>query len=380
MSRIAIIGPAYPYRGGPPLVVAHTYELLSAHHDVEVFSFTRLYPSLLFPGTRQEDISKHPAKQHPVRRLIDSINPFTWLRTAREILAWKPDLVVVDWYQPFFGLCYRVILAALRKHNIRVVFLCENVVSHEARAIDTMLTRMALDQSDAYIAFSESVEATLRSWYPTAPLGRGTLPLFFTQESAPVQWTREEARRSLGYTNERVLLFFGYIRKYKGLRNLISAFDAVHDAHPDTSLLIVGECYENAEEYKTLIANCRAKDRIRWINEYVANEEIARYYGAADLVVLPYVSATQSGIVKIAFGFEKPVIATRVGGLAEEIGRWKAGEVVEPNDLKALSRGIIEMLDKSSLDEYALGAKAAKEADSFASIVPLIEKFLPAKD
>ncbi len=376
MSRIAIIGPAYPYRGGPPLVVAHLYELLSAKHEVEVFSFTRLYPSFLFPGTRQEDISQFPAKVHPVRRIIDSINPLTWLRCAREIIASKPDLVLVDWYQPFFGACYRVILRALRKHNIRIVFLCENVVSHESRAVDTMLTRMALDMSDGFIAFSESVEQTLRSWYPQAPIGRATLPLFFTRESAPVQWTRESAREHLDLDDKRVLLFFGYIRKYKGLRNLIAAFDAVHTTHPDSFLLIVGECYENSEEYRTLIASSKAKDSIRWVNEYVANEEISLYYNAADLVVLPYISATQSGIVKIAFGFEKPVLATEVGGLAEEIGKWKAGRIVAPNDVQQLSRGISEMLAEPSLEAYAQGAHNAKEADSFSSILPLIEQFL----
>ena len=118
MSRIAIVGPAYPYRGGPPLVVAHLYELLSQRHEVEVFSFTRLYPALLFPGTRQEDISAHPAKVHPVRRMIDSINPRSWIRTARAIAAYKPDLVLIDWYQPFFGPCYAVIGRMLKRLKI----------------------------------------------------------------------------------------------------------------------------------------------------------------------------------------------------------------------------------------------------------------------
>ncbi len=377
MARIAILGPAYPYRGGPPLVVAHCYELLSAHHDVEVFSFTRLYPQFLFPGTRQEDVSKFPAKVHPVRRMIDSINPLSWLRTARAIADYKPDLIVVDWYQPFFGACYRTILRPLKARGIRIVFLCENVVSHEGRAVDTFLTRLALNMSDAYVAFSESVEKTLKTWYPRAEVGRATLPLFFSRDSAPVQWSREDARRQLGLESKRVLLFFGYIRKYKGLRNLIAAFDAVHAAHPDTYLLIVGECYEKAEDYEQLIAGSAARESIRWVNQYVANEDIGLYYSAADLVVLPYISATQSGIVKIAFGYDKPVLATEVGGLAEEIGRWNAGRIVSPNSVEALENGLIAMLSEDSLERYAEGARRAKESNSFADILPLIENFLP---
>jgi glycosyltransferase involved in cell wall biosynthesis len=376
MPRIAIIGPAYPYRGGPPLVVAHLYEALSRSHSVEVFSFTRLYPSLLFPGTRQEDVSTFPAKVHPVRRIIDSMNPATWIRTAKAIIEWKPDLVLVDWYQPFFGLCYAVIGRMLKRQGIKIVYLAENVVSHEARWIDTMLTRRALNTSDGFVSFSASVESTLNTWYPQQRTERATLPLFFTEETSPVAWTKDAARTHLGITNARVLLFFGYIRKYKGLRNLIAAFPAIHKEFPDTFLLIVGECYENADEYKALIQKSGAADAIRWVNSYVPNEDIAMYYNAADIVVLPYDSATQSGIVKIAFGFEKPVLATRVGGLAEEIQPWNAGCVVEPHSTDALVEGMKKMLG-SSLDPYVSGARSAKEANAFDAIVPKIESFLP---
>ncbi|MFM7774608.1 MAG: glycosyltransferase [Candidatus Kapaibacterium sp.] len=377
MSRIAIIGPAYPYRGGPPLVVAHLYEALAREHAVEVFSFTRLYPSLLFPGTRQEDVSAFPAKVHPVRRMIDSINPVTWVRTARAIMEWKPDLVLVDWYQPFFGPCYAVIGRMLKRRGIRIVFLTENIVSHESRWVDTVLTRRALDVSDGFIAFSASVEQTLKRWYPQLRAERATLPLFFTEETSPVAWTQDEARAHLGITHARVLLFFGYIRKYKGLRNLIAAFPAIHKEFPDTFLLIVGECYENADEYRALIEQSGVAHAIRWVAEYVPNEDIAMYYHAADIVVLPYDSATQSGIVKIAFGFEKPVLATRVGGLTEEIAPWNAGVVVEPHDPAALIGGLRTMLG-GPLDAYVNGARKAKEADRFDAIVPMVESFLPS--
>jgi glycosyltransferase involved in cell wall biosynthesis len=378
MSRIAIIGPAYPYRGGPPLVVANLYELLSRRHNVEVFSFTRLYPRLLFPGKRQEDISKHPAKQHPVRRRIDSINPWTWYKTAREIIAFKPDLVLVDWYQPFFGACYRVICSMLRKHGIPTVFLCENVISHESRFIDTFLSKLALSQSDSFIVFSDSVAKTLQSMYPGRDIERATLPLFFSESSAPKTWSSMEAKSSLGLEGDRVLLFFGYIRKYKGLRNLIKAFPMVARQHPDAFLLIVGECYEDAVEYNDLIEKSGFSNRIRWINEYVANEDVGLYYAAAELVVLPYVSATQSGIVKIAFGFSKPVLATNVGGLSEEIERFGSGRIVASPEPEILAEGINFMLAEPSLAPYADGATKARQANSFDEIGEMIERCIRA--
>ncbi|MBL7997437.1 MAG: glycosyltransferase [Candidatus Kapabacteria bacterium] len=376
MKNIAIIGPAYPYRGGPPLVVANLYELLSKRHTVNVFSFTRLYPSLLFPGVRQEDVSKHPAKPHPVLRLIDSVNPLTWIRTADAVIASKPDLVLLDWYQPFFGLCYDAILTRIRRAGIKVVVLAENVISHEARWIDTFLTHRALRHAQGFVAFSDAVVESLRNRYPSVPVSRSTLPLFFTGSHAPVQWTKESARAHLGYdTAKEVILFFGYIRKYKGLRNLLAAFPAVAAARPEAELLVVGECYEDAAEYTALIQASGVAHRIRWVNEYVPNEDVALYYSAADVIALPYNSATQSGIVKIAFGFGKAVVATNVGGLTEEVAQWNAGIITEPGDTAAFANALITMLGSDRTD-YENGSHAAAAANSFAAIEGIIDGYL----
>ena len=232
-----------------------------------------------------------------------------------------------------------------------------------------------LFRSDGFICFSAAVEDSLHQRYPGLRVERTTLPLFFSDETSPVNWTREAAREQLHVQNKRVLLFFGYIRKYKGLRNLLAAFPAIHREFPDTVVLIVGECYENADEYKQRIADSGVSHAIQWIQEYVPNEDVALYYQAADVVVLPYDSATQSGIVKIAFGFHKPVLATRVGGLAEEILPWHAGEVVEPHNVAALQDGLRAML-QSDLSTYANGAQRAKEANSFERILPLVDSFL----
>ncbi|GIV53529.1 MAG: glycosyl transferase [Candidatus Kapaibacterium sp.] len=371
--RIAIIGPAYPYRGGPAAVVGHLYHALSEHHWVQVFSFSRLYPRILFPGTRQEDISRQPIKPHPAERIIDSIGPRTWYRTARAIAAARPDVVLLDWYQPFFGLCYSEILRTLeRLYPVPVVILAENVISHEARWLDWWLLRRTFRYASGFIAFSDAVAQRLRQLSAHRPVVRAHLPLFVTPDSAPVAWTPQAAKEKLGLSGKRVVLFFGYIRPYKGLATLIEAFARVEQPH--AVLLIVGECYEDPERYQRLIAASGAADRIRWIAEYVPNEDVPLYYTAADLVVLPYHSGTQSGVQRIAFAFGKPVLVTDVGGLAEDVRQFGAGEVVPPRDSDALASTLTRMLAEPSLDRYIAGARTAAEHTRFERIVETIER------
>ncbi len=371
--RIAIVGPAYPYRGGPAAVVGHLYHALASKHQVCVFSFSRLYPQLLFPGTRQEDISQHPIKPHPARRTIDSIAPPTWWRTARHLAEFAPDLILLDWYQPFFGLCYGEILRKLRRLNRSpVIVLAENIISHEARWIDEWLFRRTFRYASGFIAFSDAVAERLRRLYPGRPVERAHLPLFITPESAPVAWTPAAAKEALGLAGKRIVLFFGYIRPYKGLATLIEAFAQVQ--HPDAVLLIVGECYQDPEQYRQLIARSGAADRIRWIDQYVPNEDVPLYYTAADIVAMPYHSGTQSGVQRIAFAFGKPVVVTDVGGLAEDVRRYGAGEVVPPNDAATLAAVLGRMLAEPSLARYSAGARAAAEQTRFDRIVETIER------
>lgn len=373
LHRIAIIGPAYPYRGGPAAVIAHLYELLAPRMSVTVYNFSRLYPQLLFPGTRQEDISTYPIKPHPSERRIDSIAPHTWFATARAITAFAPDVVLLDWYQPFFGLCYGTILRRVRHRSTApIIILAENVISHEGRRIDWWLTQRTFRYADAFIAFSDAVAHWLSTLYPRLPIGRAHLPLFITPESSPHHWTSETAKAALGLSDQQVVLFFGYIRPYKGLATLIEAF--AHCRLENAQLLIVGECYEDPKRYRQLIATSGVADQIHWIAEYVPNEQVLLYYTAADVVVLPYHSGTQSGVQRIAFAFSKPVIVTDVGGIAEDVRAYNAGIVVPPADVEALSTAIRAILDDPSLrDRYAAGARRAATDTRFDRIVTIIE-------
>ncbi|MCX7930758.1 MAG: glycosyltransferase [Chlorobi bacterium] len=371
--RIAIVGPAYPYRGGPAAVVGYLYHALSERHSARVFSFSRLYPRLLFPGTRQEDISTNPIKPHPAERILDSIVPATWHRTARAIAAMDPNVILLDWYQPFFGLCYGTVLRLVRREcRAPIIVLAENIISHEARLLDRWLTQRTFRYADAFIAFSDAVASELRYRYPNRPVARAHLPLFITPDTAPFRWTPDAAKQRLGLDGKRVVLFFGYIRPYKGLSTLIEAFARVGIS--DAVLLIVGECYEDPERYRQLITASGNADRIHWVAEYVPNEDVPLYYTAADVVVLPYHSGTQSGVQRIAFAFGKPVVVTDVGGIAEDVRAYGAGVVVPPRDPEALAAAIKHMLTASSLDAYIAGARRAAEHTRFERIVEIIEQ------
>jgi glycosyltransferase involved in cell wall biosynthesis len=303
--------------------------------------------------------------------MIDSIAPWTWYRTADAIAAFKPDVILLDWYQPFFGLCYGTILRRLRQlHTAPIIILAENIISHEARWVDWWLTRNVFRSADAFIAFSSAVAQRLQQLYPERPVQRAFLPLFITPEDSSTRWTMERAKQQLGLEGKRVLLFFGYVRPYKGLSTLIEAFRSLDV--PDTILLIVGECYEDPDDYRQRIARSGVAHRIRWIAEYVPNEDVPLYYTAADIVVLPYHSGTQSGVQRIAFAFGKPVIVTDVGGLAEDVRTFGAGLVVPPADSVALREALRTMLEQP-LDDFIAGATRAAQETRFERIAECIE-------
>ncbi|NIM19618.1 MAG: glycosyltransferase [Candidatus Latescibacteria bacterium] len=359
--KVCLVGPVYPYRGG----IAHFTSLLAKEfakdHEISIINFKRLYPSFLFPGKTQFDESGSPL-QVESERLIDSMNPFTWILTARAIARRRPDLVVFQWWQPFFAFTYAGVLFFLKLFwKSQVVYLCHNVLPHEASIFDRTLIKIGFTFVNAFLVQSQEDRMNLLRFRKHARVAVNPHPIYDVFKQSYI--TREEAREKLGI-QDRITLFFGYIRPYKGLRVLLEAFAESIERVPST-LLIVGEFYEDQESYISLMEELSIRDKIVLVDRYVPNEEVEIFFTACDIVVLPYLSATQSGIVQIAFGFGKPVIVTGVGGLPDVVEDGVTGYVVPPNDPESLAKAIVHFYSQGDSTTFEENIQAAKDKFSW---------------
>jgi glycosyltransferase involved in cell wall biosynthesis len=372
--KIVLIGPAYPIRGGNALFVAHLYESLAATNNVQVISYSRLYPGFLFPGIRQTDISTVAIKKHPATHIIDCLNPFTWWKAARLAASMHPDILVFTWWNPFFGIIVRTIAASFKRRTKKpVVIIAENVISHEGRWIDVFLTKIALQTADRFLVLSKVVEEGIKQLFPQIRVFRSSLPIYDCYQT-PVQLTQQQAQKQLGLDDKDVLLFFGYIRQYKGLMNIIEALPLIRKQISNAHLLVVGEFYDNPQPYLDAIKQLDLGTNITIINEYVANEAVHLYFTAANLAVLPYNEATQSGILSIAYGFAKPVVVTDVGGLAELVDDGKTGFIVPPHDIPKLANSIIRYFKENHEHGFSLNIEAKRQENSFNNIRVVFEE------
>ncbi|NQU41747.1 glycosyltransferase [bacterium] len=352
--KICLLGPTAPFRGG----IAHTTALLCRalrdRHHVELFSFSRQYPKWLFPGKSDRDDSQAPLTVPGTRYTIDSMNPLTWLRTARSIVREKPDLVIIPWWVAFWAPVFGTICRHLRKHsNAELVFLCHNVVEHESSRLKQMLTRAVLLYGDRFVILSGQDRRNLLRMLPDAKAQVCFLPTFAGLHEERVE--KNAAKAGLGLQGP-VLLFFGFVRPYKGLDVLLDAMPRIRERTAAT-LLVVGEFWKDREKYFEQIDRLGLKGCVRIHDSYVPNEEVPLYFGAADAVVLPYRSATASAICQLAFGFGRPVVATRVGCLAEVVQDGISGRLVDPEDPKAFADAVGDILDPENLGRYTAGVR-----------------------
>ena len=360
--RACLVGPAYPYRGG----IAHFTSLLAKEfakdHDVLVVNFKRLYPSFLFPGKTQLDVSKEPLSVASVRT-IDSLDPTSFWRTARRIARFDPDIVVFQWWHPFFAVAYAAIVFLIKRMrpetSARIVYVCHNVMPHESSPVDRALTKMGLRQIQSFLVQSREDRGRLLGIRREANVRVNPLPSYDFFNRA--RYTKSGARGELG-VDGRVILFFGYVRPYKGLGVLLDAFAEVL-RRMDAVLYVVGEIYEGRERYLGQLKSRGIEHRVRMIDRYVANEEVEKYFAACDLVVLPYLSATQSAVVQIAYGFSKPVVVTSVGGLPDVVEDGLTGYVVPPNDSGAVASAIVRFFETGVSGE--MERNIAASADRF---------------
>jgi D-inositol-3-phosphate glycosyltransferase len=365
--RIALVGPGFPHRGGIAQYTTMLYRELSRAHAIEYFGFSRLYPGLLFPGRTQLDESGSPL-QAPVQALLDSLWPPSWFRTAAAIDRFNPDLTVLAWWHPFFAPSLGTVARRLAHRGRRTAFLCHNVAPHEASPLDRLLTSWAFSRTDAYIVHAQSQRADLEALRSGARVLVSPHPTY-DQFLPSTPQDPVEARRQLGIPGQKVLLFFGLIRPYKGLDTLLEAFRTLA-SDPELCLVIAGECYAGREALEESIR--QLGPRVILHDRFIPNEQVATYFAAADLVVLPYHSASQSGVVQIAYACDRPVLVTRVGGLPEVVEEGRTGLLVPAKDPLALVQAVHRFYSSGGTAAYLPGIAATRERFSWGRMGSLV--------
>jgi len=350
--RIALLGPAHPFRGGIAQYLALLYRALEPRATVTQFSLLRQYPDFLFPGKSQKDASEEPLLVPDVP-VLDMLAPWRWPQAGRRIAHWRPDALVFKWWLPYFGPAFATVLRATRRAGAVNVMIADNLIPHEKRPLDGLFTRWVTSATDAYVVMSESVEADLDRLVPGALRRRVPHPLYSQYAST---MTREQARAALGLRGD-VVLFFGFVRHYKGLDTLLDAMPAIV-AQRRVTLVVAGEFYEPVQATRERIERLGLGERVRLYDRYLADEEVRQLFAAADVCALPYRSATQSGVIQIAYAAGCPVITTRVGGLPEFVAEGKSGYTVPPEDPAALAAAVLAFYDAGGRDAFAPGVRA----------------------
>lgn len=368
--KIISIGPAYPYRGGPASFNDRlAQQFYTEGQDVEIFTFSLQYPKLLFPGKTQYTDGPKP-KDIKITRMLNSINPFNWIASGLKIKREKPDILLIRFWLPFMGPCFGTI-ARIAKSNRHTSVICifDNVIPHEKRTGDKILTSYFTNSIDGAIVMSKTVMDDLKVFREKIPVKLSPHPLF-DNYGAPVERSLALAALNLS-PDESYLLFFGFIRAYKGLDLLIEAFSDKRLRNRKLKLIIAGEFYEDDIPYKDLIRKYNLENDIIFFDHFIKDNKVHLFFSAADLVVQPYKTATQSGVTQIAFYFEKPMLVTNVGGLKEIVPDGKCGYVVEPKP-EFISEAIIDFFDNNRKVQFTEGVKLEKEKFSWEKMTSAI--------
>ncbi len=348
IKRIAYLSTFYPFRGGIAQFNASLFRgFEKTGYETKAYTFTRQYPDLLFPGqsqfvTDQDDTSTAIEAE----QVLDSINPFTYLTAARKIAAFKPDLLVMKFWMPFFGPSLGTVAGHLMKKGTRVISILDNATPHETRPGDKFLTKYFLKRNSGFVVMSEAVKKDLLQIKPDAEFLFNPHPVY---DHFGDKIPQEKAKQQLGLDPDKnTVLFFGLIREYKGLDILIKAFK---DLPENYQLLVGGEVYGDPEYYHNLVTTLGLENRVHLNFRYIADQEVPVFFSAADVNVLPYKSATQSGILSIALHFDMPVIVTDVGGLKEIVKRGDIGLIASEPTPETITKKIREFFEKN----HALG-------------------------
>ena len=360
MMKIVILGTAWPYRGGLATFNERlARQFVAEGHEVEIWTFTLQYPSFLFPGKTQFSTERKPEDLF-IRRELNSCNPFNWLRVGRAICKAAPDMLICCYWMAFFAPAYGLISRiAKRNGKTRCVALVHNMLPHEPSVLDKLFAPYFVKSQDAFVALSESVVRDIesiekkiinhKSEIINRPKVSSPHPIY---DHYGERMSKAEACKVLGLPADiHYMLFFGLVRAYKGLDLLLDAFGQVKDQLPDLQLIIAGEFYEDEDKYCAQIAANGLAERVIIRNEFIPDADLRKYFGAADLIVQPYKSATQSGVTQVAFHFEKPMLVTNVGGLGEIVHDHKMGYACAPT-AEAIAEDLEDYFDKNRQTAY----------------------------
>ena len=369
--KIALLSCFYPYRGGISQFNTYLYEELGKRNIVKAFNFTRQYPEILFPGKTQYVTQDDEAVPVESISLLDTANPFSYIKTYKAIKEWGPDVLIVRYWMSWFAPSLGYITRRMKKH-CKVISILDNVIPHEPHFFDAPLTKYFLKGSTGSVTLCEAVSKDLLKLSPDKKYTVIQHPLYshFGQKLQ-----REEAERKLGLEpGKKNLLFFGLIRAYKGLDILLEAFGKLPD---DYQLIIAGEPYGSFDKYQEIIDSLPNKDRIRMNLKYIKDSEVKDYFSAADLAVLPYRSATQSGISSVSYHFEVPMIVTDTGGLRETIGDRGTGIVAQECTPECILKEIQRFFSDADLQQECIrNIRLEKERLSWNTFALQLEDFI----
>ncbi len=371
IKRIVILGTAYPYRGG---LAVYNERLAKAFLEegatVSIETFTLQYPSFLFPGKTQYADWEAPNSLH-IEQSVNSINPLNWIKVGRKIKKQKPDILIIKYWLPFMAPCFGTIARIARKNkHTQVISILDNIIPHEKRIGDMQFSSYFAKSVDAFVGMSKSVLNDLNTFDTEKPRAFCPHPLY---DNFGAKVERETAIEKLKLNSEfRYILFFGLIRDYKGLDWLIEAFADARLRNLSVKLMIAGEFYTDEEKYIQLIDKYQLRNYIELHNRFVPDPEVGLYFGVADIIAQPYKTATQSGVTQIGYHFEKPMLVTNVGGLAEIIPDQKVGYVVEPNP-KAIADKLVDFFENQRGSEFIENLLEEKKKYAWSTMTGTIE-------
>ena len=373
-KHIVIVGPAHPLRGGLATYNERLARELMLKNHVTLLTFSLQYPNFLFPGQSHFSDDLKP-EDLSIDFALNSINPLNWFLVGRKYKKIKPDIIIFRYWMPFFGPCFGTFARIVKSnHHTQIIAITDNIIPHEKRFFDTPFSKYFLPVLDGAVAMSRKVLGDLQNFPISKPVkktGYHAHPLY---DNFGRSVSKSEACESLGLDeNKRYILFFGFIRNYKGLDILLEAMSLLPESLKDVNLLVAGEYYEDSAPYDEIIAQKQLENRIELHTKFIPNDDVRLYFSAADIVAQPYRNATQSGVSQIAYHFETPMIITNVGGLSELVPHGEAGWVCEPM-AKSLAAAIVSMYVPKRLDHIRNSLKELKKQFSWPSMVKALEE------